>query len=459
MASKVPRMVLDRARLDRRHPDALTARIAALEAELKSLKGVAAPPAEPRRRREKSRLSNRRIETLKAPGFYADGDNLYLDYKEPPSKNWVFRYKRDGWARDMGLGPWPLVSLAEARELALDARRKLRAGIDPIDEKRDARLAAKLERAKAMTFKQCAEGYIGAHEKGWKNAKHAAQWPATLQSYAYPVFGDLPVAAVDTALVMKAIEPIWLTKTETASRTRGRIESILDWATTAGYRTGENPARWKGHLENLLAAKAKVAPVKNLAALPWAELPTFFLTELARQDGIGALALKFTILTAARTSEALYARWDEINLADKLWTIPAERMKAGREHRVPLAAPVLEILAILQRLPPSPFVFAANRRRPVSNMVMLMTLRRMGRGDLTTHGFRSSFSDWCAEKTSFPSEVREMALAHAVGNKVEAAYRRGDLFERRRQLMDAWAEFATSPAPAGEVVPFIAAER
>ena len=447
MASTARRMVSD----DR-------ARIAALEAEIARLKAGAAPPdaAPQRRHRDKSRLSNRRIETLKAPGFYSDGDNLYLDFKEPPSKNWVFRYKRGGRARDMGLGPWPLVGLAEAREQAIEARRKLRAGIDPIDEKKAARLALKLERAKVMTFKQGAEAYIAAHEAGWKNAKHAAQWPSTLQAYAYPVFGALPVSAVDTALVMKALQPIWGTKTETASRLRGRIESVLDWARTSGYRTGENPARWKGHLENLLAAKAKIARVEHHAALPYLELPAF-IAELDRQDGLGALALKFTILTCTRTGEAIGAKWEEINLDERIWTIPAERMKAGREHRIPLSPPAIAILKTLKELPPSPFLFPANRRRPVSNMIMLMTLRRMGRGALTTHGFRSTFSDWCAERTNFASELREMALAHTVGNKVEAAYRRGDLFDKRRRLMEAWAKFATGPAAAGQVVPLVAA--
>jgi len=252
---------------------------------------------------------------------------------------------------------------------------------------------------------------------------------------------------------MKAIEPIWFSKTETASRTRGRIEKILDWAATAGYRPGDvpNPARWKGHLENLLPRKSKVAPVKNHEALPYVQLPGF-IAELARQTGIGALALRFAILTVTRTGETLGARWEEINLAEKLWAIPAPRMKGGREHRVPLSDPALDILAALQKLPPSPFVFPANPRRPVSNMIMLMMLRRMGRGNLTVHGFRSTFSDWCAERTAFPSEVREMALAHKISNAVEAAYRRGDLFEKRRELMRVWAAYCTGPAPAGEVV-------
>jgi integrase len=280
-----------------------------------------------------------------------------------------------------------------------------------------------------------------------------------LGSYVYPVFGDLPVAAVDTALVMKAIEPIWLGKTETASRVRGRIEKIIDWASTAGYRPGDvpNPARWRGHLENLLPKKSKIAPVKNLEALPYAELPGF-MAELTAQTGIGALALRFAILTVTRTGETLGARWDEINLTEKLWTIPAVRMKGGREHRVPLSEPALAILATLRKLPPSPFVFPAadNPRHPVSSMVMLMTLRRTARLGLTVHGFRSSFSDWCAERTGFAAELREMSLAHAVGNKVEAAYRRGDLFQKRRQVMDAWAKFCTMPRPAaGEVISLV----
>jgi integrase len=403
----------------------------------------------------RDRLTDRKIAILKLPGFYADGGNLYLDFKEPPAKNWVLRYTRDGRTRDHGLGAYPGVSLAEARLSRDAALAKLRSGVDPVEEKRAAKLASKLERARAMSFRQCAEAFIAAHEKSWKNAKHAGQWPQTMETYVYPVFGELPVGAIDTALVVKAIEPIWLGKTETASRTRGRIEKILDWAATAGYRPGDapNPARWKGHLENLLPKKSKVAPVENMAALPYAELPGFMRELAATQTGIGALALQFAILTACRTGEVIGARWAEIDLAEKLWTIPASRMKAAREHRVPLSDAVLDILATLRRLPPSDFVFPADRgKKPVSNMIMLMMLRRVGRGDLTVHGFRSTFSDWCAERTAFPSEVREMALAHAVGNKVEAAYRRGDLFDKRRELMRQWAAYCTGPAPQGEVV-------
>jgi integrase len=295
-----------------------------------------------------------------------------------------------------------------------------------------------------MTFRQCAEAYIAAHEMAWKNPKHAAQWPSTLGAYVYPVFGDLPVQAIDVGLVMKVIERIWIEKPETASRVRGRIESVLDWATARGYRRGENPARWRGHLENLLPKKSKVRRVEHHAALPYSELPEF-MVELRRQEGVAARALEFAILTVARTSEALGATWSEIDLERHLWVIPAERMKSGREHRVPLSEPAVAILAAMKEVREGGYVFPGGRaRRPLSNMAFLMRLRRMGRDDLTGHGFRSSFSDWCAERTNFASEVREMALAHTVSDKVEAAYRRGDLFRKRRQVMDAWARYATT---------------
>jgi integrase len=426
----------------------LLRRIAELEAQL----GLLTTPRPETRHRNRNRLSTRFVDTLKRPGFYADGGNLYLDFKDPPAKNWVLRYKRAGRARDHGLGSYPMVSLGEAREAAIDKLRQLRAGIDPIDARKAERQATRLERTKAMTFRQCAEAYIGAHEASWKNAKHAAQWPSTLATYVYPVFGELPVATVDTALVIKVIEPIWSKKTETASRVRGRIEAVLDWARTRGYRTGENPARWKGHLDSLLPAKGKIAPVENHPALPYVELPAF-IASLGDIDDtaappIGTLALKFAILTAARTGEVIGARWDEIDVGERLWTIPAGRMKVGKEHRIPLSEPAMRILEQLKKLPASVFVFQSSPRRPISNMAMLMTLRRMGRTDLTVHGFRSSFSDWCAERTNFPSEVREMALAHRVANAVEAAYRRGDLFEKRRQLMAAWGKFCIEPLPA-----------
>jgi integrase len=364
----------------------------------------------------------------------ADGHGLYLRIGPTGAKRWVFRYRRDGRLHDMGLGPLHTVSLAEARSKALDMRRQRLDGIDPLTARREANVTRVSNLAKSMTFKACAEAYIKAHATGWKNAVHAKQWPSTLEAYVYPVFGVLPVQAVDVALVMKALEPIWTTKPETASRVRGRIESVIDWATASGFRKGENPARWKGHLENLLPKKSKVRRVERHAALRYAALGAF-IAELRQQGALSARALEFTILTAARTGEVVGAAWQEIDFEARLWTIPGERMKAGREHRVPLSEPALSILRPLYE------VRTGDKAFPLSHAAMLMLLRRMGRGELTVHGFRSTFSDWCAEQTNTPSEVREMALAHAVSDRVEAAYRRGDMFEKRRELMDAWAKF------------------
>jgi integrase len=393
------------------------------------------------------------ISQAKRRGYYGDGGGLFLQVSAAGSKSWVFRFRDGGRLREMGLGPTHTVSLAEARQKALDSRKARLDGKDPIADRKAARSAAGLEAAKAMTFKDCAERYIAAHKAGWRNPKHAAQWPSTLAAYVYPAFGSLPVQAVDVGLVMKALEPIWTEKPETAGRVRGRIESVLDYATARGWRTGENPARWRGHLENLLPKKAKVRRVEHHAALPYAEVAGFMAAR-RQQEGVAARALEFAILTAARTGEVIGARWEEISLADKLWAIPAERMKAGREHRVPLSARAIAILEDLAQVREGEFVFPGGRHgRPISNMAMLMTLRRMGRGDLTAHGFRSSFRDWAAERTTFPAEVAEMALAHTVSDKVEAAYRRGDLFQKRRQLAEAWAKFCAVAPAAGAVVP------
>jgi integrase len=398
------------------------------------------------------------IARAKRRGYLGDGGGLYLLVGPNGAKSWVFRFREAGRLREMGLGPLHTIGLAEAREKARECRRERLDGIDPIEARKATRTQAKLEAAKAMTFRECAERYIASHKAGWRNPKHAAQWPSTLETYVYPVIGSLPVQAIDTGLVMKAIEPIWTVKPETASRVRGRIESVLDWATARGFRKGENPARWRGHLENLLPKKTKIRRVEHHAALPYNELPAF-TAGLRRQEGIAARALEFTILTAARTGEVIGAKWSEINFAERLWTVPAERMKAGKEHRVPLSDATIGILEDMQgAIRQGDYVFpGAKSRRPLSNMAFLMLLRRMGRGDLTAHGFRSTFADWCSERTSFPAEVREMALAHAVSDKVEAAYRRGDLFQKRRQLMDAWARYCAAPAVAGDVVTFAAA--
>jgi integrase len=406
------------------------------------------------------KLTALKVSKAKTPGYYGDGGGLYLQVSRYLSKSWVFRRKLAGRVREMGLGSLDTYSLAEARERARECRKLCDEGRDPIEERRAARNREKLEAARVMTFQESSERYIAAHEAGWKNPKHAAQWPATLAAYVYPVFGSLPVAAIDTALVLKAIEPIWNDKPETASRVRGRIEVILDWATVRGDRQGENPARWRGHLDKLLPNKTKIRRVEHHAALPYGEIGAF-MAELRRQPGVGAQALAFAILTAARTGEVIGATWSEIDLNARLWTVPAERMKAGKEHRVPLsdaAAAILEDLAA--RVRDGDFVFPGGRAgRPLSNMAMTMTLRRMGRSDLTTHGFRSSFRDWAAERTGFPADVAEMALAHTVGDKVEAAYRRGDLFQKRRQIMEAWAKFCgTAPVAGGQVVSFVLAK-
>jgi integrase len=398
-------------------------------------------------------LTARQVETRKAPGLIADGGGLYLQIAPTGARTWIYRYQIVGRRRDMGLGSAAVFSLAEARDRARAARRMVADGIDPIDARRAAVAAKRVDAAKTMTFAECAERYIAAHRAGWKNPKHAAQWPSTLATYVYPALASLPVHAVDTALVTRVIDPIWATKPETASRVRGRIEAVLDWATARGYRKGENPARWRGHLDNLLPARSKVRRVKHHAALPYAEVGAF-MAELRQQEGVAARALEFAILTAARTGEVIGARRDEINMVERLWAIPGERMKAGKEHRVPLSAAALAIIETMSAIRSGDFVFPGGQLgRPLSNMALLMALRRMARDNLTAHGFRSTFRDWAAERTNFPSEVAEMALAHVVGDKVEAAYRRGDLFQKRRQLAEAWAKFCESPPPKDDVVP------
>jgi integrase len=391
------------------------------------------------------RLTALKVERAKEPGMYADGGGLYLRVTPEGARNWVLRFMLDRRPRWMGLGPLALYGLQEARAKALDARRKRHEGIDPIEARRTERARQRLDAAKAVTFGEVAASYIASHKAGWRNGKHVAQWEATLRTHAAPIM-PLPVQSIDTSLVLKVLQPIWTTRPETASRLRGRIENVLGFAKVREFRDGENPARWRGHLDKLLPARSKVREVKHHSALAYSELPVF-LAHLREQEGVAARALEFTILTAARTGESMGAMWGEIHWNDKLWTIPSSRMKGGREHRVPLCDRALTILTEMKPAGDSPnaaeqFVFSGGKPgRLLSNMAFLMLLRRMGRADLTAHGFRSSFRDWAAERTSFQSEVVEMALAHVVGNKVEAAYRRGDLFDKRRRLMGAWADF------------------
>jgi integrase len=400
-------------------------------------------------RRRKEHLTDRAV-TAAPEGLICDGGGLYLRVTKGAdgslNRSWLYRFAAGRRERWMGLGAYPEVSLREAREMTYDAKRLRRQGIDPIDDKRARKSAQTLKAIKETTFATAAHGYIRSHSAGWRNAKHAAQWQATLETYAYPILGRLPVQAIDASLVLKAIEPIWTTKPETASRLRGRIEAILDWARARGLRDGENPARWRGHLDKLLPARSKVRRVEHHAALPFDDLPAF-MGRLGKQEGTAARALAFTILTAARTGETIGAKWDEIDLVARVWTIPAGRMKAGKEHRVPLAAAAIAILEHAAERRENDFVFPGFRGGGLSNMALLALLRRMGCGDLTTHGFRSTFRDWAAERTGFPREVAEQALAHALPDKVEAAYRRSDLFDKRRTLTEAWARFCTTSPP------------
>ena len=341
----------------------------------------------------------------------------------------------------MGLGPVHTIGLAEARARALDCRRLLLDGIDPIDSRNAERAAERVARADELTFQHCAEKYIEAHRAGWKNAKHADQWSNTLATYAYPVFDALPISAIDTTLVMKVLEPIWTTKTETASRIRGRIESVLDWAAVRGYHFGENPARLKGHLDALLPKRSRVQKVKHHPALPHGDLAAF-MQKLRAEDGTAARALEFLILTATRTNEVIGATWQEFDLDERVWTIPAERMKMGKEHRIPLAARAIVLMKSQQEVRRGDYVFPGARdNKPLSNMAMLQLLERMNRDDITVHGFRSTFRDWAGETTHYPREVCEAALAHGIKDKAEAAYARGDLFAKRAALMQDWADF------------------
>lgn len=385
------------------------------------------------------RLTAITIRNTKRAGMHCDGRGLYLKVTPAGTKSWIFRWrdKVTGKLRDKGLGPVVDVSLEEAREAAGVCRRQVREGGDPIGIVRDQIQAARLERAKRLTFGECAERYIKAHRSGWRNAKHAEQWESTLATHA-ALLTDLPVAEVDTALVIKALEPIWETKTETATRVRQRIESVLDWATVRTYRAGDNPARWRGHLDKLLPKPEKLKRVKHRAALPYADIGAYMVS-LREKASDGARALELQILTACRPGEVAGAQWDEVDLSAAVWTIPGDRMKAGKEHRVPLSPRAVELLAAIPRK--SGFLFPGTKRNTgITTAAMLKSGRSIRDDiDLTSHGFRSTFRDWAAEATNYPRDVVEMALAHAIKDKTEAAYRRGDLFEKRRELMDEWA--------------------
>lgn len=403
--------------------------------------------------RQLNRLSAKAIAAKKNSGLYCDGGGLYLQVTASGSKTWIFRFRSPltRKLRDMGLGPLHSVGLPEAREKAAAQRAALLSRLDPIEAREEENRRKAMEAAKANTFSQCAASYIESHKAGWRNMKHAEQWTNTLETYADPVIGPLPVQEVDTGLVLKILEPIWSMKPETASRLRGRIENILDWAKARGYRAGENPARWKGHLNQLLPALSKKHRVKHHVAMPFPEVGAF-VAKLRGLSGVSARCLEFTILTAARTGEAINAKPREFDLGNATWTVPASRMKAKKEHRVPLSPRAVEIVREMSMLGQD-YLFPSTRKgKSLSNMAMLNLLDRMG-AEVTVHGFRSSFRDWAAEHTAFPHEVCEAALAHTITNATEAAYRRSDLFEKRRRLMAAWTDFMDSPSLPGAVVP------
>lgn len=383
---------------------------------------------------EISRITRRGI------NFVGGVAGLGMNVHAGGSRSWVFRARFAGKRRDMGLGGYPDVTLAQARELARAARAKMRSGIDPIEEGRAARSNLIAARMSAVDFSRAASLYIEAHESSWRSLKHRQQWENTLTTYATPKIGQLLVRDIELPHVLSVLEPIWKEKTETASRLRGRIESVLDWATARGYRMGPNPARWKGHLDKLLPSPGKISKTDHHRSLPYAEMPAFF-AKLRQQDGAGAKALEFVILTAARSGEVRGATWDEFDLDAATWVVPAERMKAKKEHRVPLSTQAVELLKTQWEVRHSTFVFPSPRDGALSDMTLTAVLRRMG-VDAVPHGFRSTFRNWSAEKTDYPREVAELALAHTVGNAVERAYMRTDLFEKRRELMQDWADYA-----------------
>ncbi len=391
------------------------------------------------------KLSPKGVKDKNKPGTYGDGSGLYLQVAANGTKSWIYRYQINQRRRWLGLGGFPAVSLAKARKVRDKYRLMVKGGIDPLDVKKENAAKAdevqKQEAARAMTFERCAESYMDDKESEWKNRKHSQQWRNTLKTYAYPVIGDLPVEDVEIEHVLKILQPIWKDKTETATRVRNRVELVLDYASVRRYRQGENPARWKGRLDKILPKPSKVKEIKHHPALPYEEISDF-MAQLRAREGLAAKALILTILTASRTSGTLNAEWSEFDLAKAQWVMSKERMKSSKEHRIPLSGAAMELLEDLRRESVSNFVFPGMRKgKPLSNMSMTNVLRRMDYGHVCVHGFRSTFRDWIAEKTNFPQRVAETAMAHQLKDRAEAAYQRGDLIQKRVELMEAWASY------------------
>ena len=389
--------------------------------------------------------SARSVQTITDVGYHRCAPGLYLQVAKRGTKSWLFRFKSPVTSkqREMGLGSLTITSLAQARNLVMEYRRQLLKGLDPLEEQQRNKKVRRLQQARTITFSDAAEQCIASKRPEWKNVKHSQQWTNTLTTYAYPIIGDLPIPEIDTDLILKVIEPIWISKAETASRVRQRIETVLDWARARKYVEGENPARLRGHLDKILAKTAKVKRVKHHPAVPYKQINKF-ASLLRNQKGSSALALEFMILTAARTGEVIGAKWGEFDINSKIWTVPAERMKVGKEHRVPLCNQAISILtSIKSNRHAEDFVFPGWKTGSgLSNGAMLALMKKMAFGPYTPHGFRSTFRDWAADEAhTFQNETIELALAHTIKNQAEAAYRRGDQLERRRELMNAWSKY------------------
>lgn len=415
-----------------------------------------------------NKLTAKAVEKQTIPGLYGDGGGLTLQVTKQGVKSWLFRFMIDGKAYGMGLGPTHTVTLAEARQKATEARKLVIDGFNPLEAKRLQALQAKAARARLMTFAECANAYIAAHKVSWTNAKHTDQWENTIESYVNPIIGPLPVSEVDTALVMKVLTQrdasgaqFWQSKNETAMRVRGRVEAILGWATTSGFRFGDNPARWKGHLNNLLATISRAERTKHRPSLPWERIGEF-ITALKQTEGIAARAVEFAILTATRSGEIRGARWSEIDLNKKVWTIPANRMKAKQEHEVPLSSAAIDLIQKQDRIAGSDLIFPNTKGGVLSDMTMTAVIRRMDKKDpsqwrtksgdiITVHGFRSTFRMWAAEATNYPREVAEHALAHKLPDVVERSYQRGSQFTKRAQMMNDWSLFCSTVPTREEV--------
>jgi len=402
--------------------------------------------------KKSKQLTALKVKKLKEAKSYPDGDGLYLQISKSGNKTWFYRYQKAGKDHKHGLGSYPTVTLDRARNKARACNVLRDKGIDPIEHKKQQVLDEELEKLKGITFEKCAIAYIDAHKAGWKNRKHEQQWRNTLKTYAYPYIGKLAVKSIDTGLVLKVLEPIWNEKTETATRVRQRIENILDWAKVRKYRSGENPALWRGHLDKILPKPTKVTKVKHFNAMPYVNVPKYF-KKLRKTETLAAKSLAFIILTASRNGEARGATWDEIDLKKGVWELPSERMKADRPHRVPLSKEAIKVLKEAKKLSRGEYVFSGLKKdKPISEAT-IRNLIKTDHSDVTIHGFRSSFRDWCAEMTNYPREVAEAALAHTLKDKTEAAYQRGDIFVKRKKLMDAWASYCQKINKKATVTP------